>query len=180
METSRRSGYRHIKRTYYQKFEKTYRIINLQGAGDWRIASLLHSVPLHRDLGEERGSLHCFTPFRFIAIWGREGIAPLLHFVPLHRDLGERNRSIASLRSALSQFGGGEGNRSIASLRSASLRFGEGNRSIASLRSALSRFGGGEGNRSIASLRSASSRFGGGEGVLTGTSKWKPANETSK
>ena len=92
------------------------------------IASLLHSVPLHRDLGwggdrfiaslrsassrfgVGRGSLHCFTPFRFIVIWGGEGIASLLHSVPLHRDLGwGGDRFIASLRSASSRFGGGEG-----------------------------------------------------------------------
>ena len=57
-------------------------------------------------------SLHCFTPFCFIAIWGLgRGIASLLHSVPLHRDLGvgEGNRFIASLRSASSRFGGGEG-----------------------------------------------------------------------
>ena len=42
------------------------------GDWGWGIASLLHSVPLHRDLGIGVGeSLHCFTPFRFIAIWGR-------------------------------------------------------------------------------------------------------------
>ena len=64
------------------------------GEGGWGIASLLHSVPLHRDLGVGVGeSLHCFTPFRFIAIWGR----------------GLGNRFIASLRSASSQFGEGEG-----------------------------------------------------------------------
>ena len=77
------------------------------------IAPLLHFVPLHRDLGKGRGSLHCFTSFRFIAIWGRggdrsiaslhsassrfgegEGIALLLHFVPLHRDLGKGRGSL--------------------------------------------------------------------------------------
>ena len=145
--------------------------------------------PLHRDLGRVGESLHCFTPFRFIAIWGGEG-----------------NRFIASLRSAPSRFGEGEGNRFIASLRSASSRFGEGreiasllhsvplhrdlgrvgeslhcftpfrsiaiwggegNRFIASLRSAPSRFGEGEGNRFIASLRSASSRFGEGREIAS-------------
>ena len=84
-------------------FEKTYRTINLKGVGGWGIASLLHSVPLHHDLGwggdrfiaslrsassrfgVGRGSLHCFTPFRFIVIWGWGG-----------------DRFIASLRSASS------------------------------------------------------------------------------
>ena len=108
-----------------------FRFITIWGWGRG-IASLLHSVPLHRDLGLGLGnrfiaslhsassrfgdgegeSLHCFTPFRFIAIWGWGwGIASLLHSVPLYRDLrlGLGNRFIASLRSALSRFGrGGE------------------------------------------------------------------------
>ena len=111
-------------------FEKTYRIINLKGVGGWGITSLLHFIPLHRDLGKGWGSLHCFTPFRFIAIWGRGG-----------------DHSIASLCSASSRFGGRGGDRSIASLCSASSRFGGwvGDRSIASLRSASSRFGEGVG-----------------------------------
>ena len=91
-----------------------FRFIAIWGLGRG-IASLLHSVLLHRDLGVGEGNrfiaslrsassrfggwggelLHCFTPFRFIAIWGR-GIASLLHSVPLHRDLGE-GRGIASL-----------------------------------------------------------------------------------
>ena len=110
------------------------------------IALLLHFVPLHRDLGKGRGSLYCFTSFRFIAIWGRggdrsiaslrsassrfgegEGIALLLHFVPLHRDLGKGRGSLYCFTSFrfIAIWGRG-GDRSIASLRSASSRFGEG------------------------------------------------------
>ena len=126
-----------------------FRFIAIRGLGlGNRFIASLRSASSR--FGEGEGSLYCFTPFRFIAIWGRGGIALLLHSVPLHRDLEKgRDRSIASLRSASSRFGGwGWG---IASL----LHFVLLHRDLLKGR-----------DRSIASLRSASSRFGEGEGSL--------------
>ena len=154
------------------------------GGWGWGIASLLHFVPLHRDLGKGRdhsiaslrsassrfgegeGLLYCFTPFCFIAIWGRGGIALLLHSVPLHRDLGKgRDRSIASLRSASSRFGEGEGLLYCFTPFCFIAIWGRGGIALLLHSVPLHRDLGKGRDRSIASLRSASSRFEEGEGV---------------
>ena len=97
-----------------------------EGEGNRFIASLRSASSRFGD--GEGELLHCFTPFRFIAIWGWGwGIASLLHSVPLYRDLG-LGLGITSLLHSVPLYRdlGGEGNRFIASLRSALSRFGEG------------------------------------------------------